>query len=193
MEIRKAIPNDCRAIAELALMAGEGIPAYFWQDSQQPGQEIEDVGADKLKSESENFSYRNTLVATTDNQIAGMMLAYRLKDEAEDLDELPDFIRPLIELEQCVPGTFYINMLATYPKYRNMAIGTTLIQQADSLAQEQGCDTTSIQVFDENEGALRLYIRLGYQIADSRKVIPHHCHPYTGGEVLLLTRPVAVG
>jgi ribosomal protein S18 acetylase RimI-like enzyme len=190
MKIREATLADCREIAELALIAGEGIPAFFWQDSRQAGQDIEDVGAEKLKSESENFSYHNALVACVDDQIAGMMLAYKLEDDDEDLDALPEFIRPLIELEQLVPATFYINMLATFPKYRNMSIGTTLMQRVDAQALEKGCSTTSIQVFDKNEGALRLYLRLGYQIIDSRKVIPHSCHPYKGGEVLLLTRPV---
>ena len=191
MKIREATLADCREIAELALIAGEGIPAYFWQDSRQAGQDIEDVGAEKLKSENENFSYRNALIATIEEKIAGMMLAYKLEDEEEDLDALPEFIRPLIELEQLVPATFYINMLATFPKYRNMSIGTTLMQRVDAQALKKGCSTTSIQVFDENEGALRLYLRLGYQIIDSRKVIPHSCHPYKGGEVLLLTRPVS--
>jgi ribosomal protein S18 acetylase RimI-like enzyme len=187
MEIRRAALDDCKKIAQLALIAGEGIPAYFWRDELQPGQEIEDVGAIKLTSETDNFSYRNSLVATINDNIAGMILAYRLKQEDEDLDELPEFIRPLIELEQCVPGTFYINMLASFPEYRNMSVGTTLMQQVDELANENSCDTTSIQVFDENEGALRLYLRLGYEILDSRKTIPHSCHPYSG-EVLLLTR-----
>jgi ribosomal protein S18 acetylase RimI-like enzyme len=190
MEIRKATLTDCRDVAELALMAGEGIPAYFWQESQQPGEDIEDVGAAKLRSETENFSYRNTVVATIDDQVAGMMLAYKLEDE--DLARLPEFIRPLIELEQLVPATFYINMLATFPKYRNMSVGTKLMQQVDILAKDNSCNTSSIQVFDENEGALRLYLRLGYQILDSRKVVPHSCHPYQG-EVLLLTRPVVLG
>jgi ribosomal protein S18 acetylase RimI-like enzyme len=189
MEIRQAALSDCKKIAELALIAGEGIPAYFWQDTQEPGQEIVDVGAIKLTSETENFSYRNSLVATINNNIAGMILAYRLEGEDENLEELPKFIRPLIELEQRAPETFYINMLATFPEYRNMSIGTALMQQVDGLASDCGCDTTSIQVFDENEGALRLYLRLGYQILDSRKVVPHLCHPYSG-EVLLLTRPV---
>ena len=51
MEIRKATKSDCRAIAGLALIAGEGIPAYFWERSKKPGQQIEDVGAQNAASE----------------------------------------------------------------------------------------------------------------------------------------------
>ena len=191
MEIRSATEQDCRAIAELALMAGEGIPAYFWAQSQRPGQTIEEVGAQNAASETDNFSYRNVQVAMIEGQIAGMLLAYRLPaaEDADDPADYPDFIRPLIELEQCVPESFYINMLATYPDYRNRAVGSTLMEYANKLAARAGCEQLSVEVFAQNDGALRLYQRLGYRIADTRQVIPHPCHPYTG-ELVLLTKDV---
>jgi len=192
MQTRQATKADCRAIAELALMAGEGIPAYFWEQSRQTGQEIEDVGAQNAASDTENFSWRNVQLAVNGNAVAGMLLAYRLPDaeHAGDLEEFPAFIRPLIELEQCVPGSFYINMLATYPEYRNQAVGTTLMGLADKLAANAGCSLLSVEVFAQNAGVLRLYQRLGYAIVDKRPVVPHPCHPYTG-DVVLLTKPVS--
>jgi ribosomal protein S18 acetylase RimI-like enzyme len=191
MQIRKANRDDCRQIAELALMAGEGIPAYFWALAARTGQDPIEVGAQSAAKEDEHFSYRNVRVAEIDGKVAGMMLAYRLpdKEDAEDLEEFPEFIRPLIELEQCVPGSYYINMLATYPKFRNQSVGTALMATVDQLATEAGCSRSSIEVFEQNEGALRLYQRLGYQIRERRKVIPHSSHPYEG-DIVLLTRPV---
>ena len=192
MDIRLATKSDCRTLAELALIAGEGIPAFFWEFSSQPGQTIEEVGAQRLLSETENFSYRNAHVAEVGDEIAGMLLAYRLVDagDADDLAGLPDFIRPLAELEQCVPGSYYINMLACYPRFRGQGIGTALMNIVDELARQQGCTLASIEVFSENSGAVRLYQRLGYSIVDKRPLIPHACYPYTHGDVLLLTRPV---
>jgi ribosomal protein S18 acetylase RimI-like enzyme len=189
MQIRKATKSDCRAIAELALMAGEGIPAYFWRESLQAGQAIEDVGARNAASENDNFSYRNVHLALVDNAIAGMLLAYRLPDaeQADELEDYPVFIRPLIELEQCVPGSFYINMLATYPQYRNRSVGTKLMSITDALAVQAGCSLISVEVFSQNTGALRLYERLGFTPIERRAVILHECHPYTD-EVILLTR-----
>jgi ribosomal protein S18 acetylase RimI-like enzyme len=172
METRQATKADCHAIAELALMAGEGIPAYFWEQSRQPGQEIEDVGAQNAASDTENFSWRNVHLAVNGNAVAGMLLAYRLPDAEH------------------VPGSFYINMLATYPEYRNQAVGTTLMGLADKLAATAGCSLLSVEVFEQNAGALRLYRRLGYAIVDKRPVVPHPCHPYTG-DVVLLTKPVS--
>ena len=193
MEVRPATKADCRAIAELALMAGEGIPAHFWEQSRVAGQDIEEIGAQNAASETGNFSYRNVHVAVIDDRVAGMLLAYRLpeSEQAENLDDLPAFIRPLIELEQCVPGSFYINMLATYPQYRNRAVGTRLMDRAEELAVNTGCCLLSVEVFEQNAGALRLYQRLGYTIEERRPVVPHACHPYEG-DLLLLTKPVPV-
>ncbi|MCL7743523.1 GNAT family N-acetyltransferase [Guyparkeria hydrothermalis] len=119
-----------------------------------------------------------------------MILAYRLPDaeHAESLDDMPEFIRPLIELEQCVPSSFYINMLATYPDFRGMGVGTHLMGIVDGWAVEAGCYLASIEVFEQNEGALRLYRRLGYAEQARRRVVPHPSHPYTGDIVLLTKR-----
>lgn len=192
MQIRPATRQDTRAIAELALMAGEGIPAYFWAQSQQQGEEILDVGARNALSETENYSYRNVQLALLKGEIAGMMLAYRLPPAGEvaDLSEYPEFIRPLIELEQCVPNSYYINMLATYPHFRHQGVGSALMARVDPLARQRGCTLSSIEVFDENSGALRLYERLGYRVIGQRPVVEHTSHPYRGN-VLLLTRNVA--
>ncbi len=192
VRIRPARREDALALAKLALLAGEGMPAFFWASSRQPGQSIEEAGAAKVRSETANFSYRNARVADVDGEVAGMLLAYRLPDAdaAEDLASLPEFIRPLIELEQQAPGSYYINMLATFPRYRDRGIGSALMGIVDAEARRLGCTLTSIEVFSENKGAVRLYERLGYAIVDRRPVVPHECFPYATGDVLLLTRVV---
>ncbi|MCP4766648.1 MAG: GNAT family N-acetyltransferase [Gammaproteobacteria bacterium] len=190
MEIRKAGIADCLAIAELAQIAGNDIPGFFWADARQPGQSLETTGAELLKSETANFSYRNTLVACQDDEIAGMLIAYRLpevEDNDEDLLNFPEFVRPLIELEQCVAGSFYINMLATYPRFRGQGIGSALMAEAEALAAP--CELISIAVFASNPEALALYQQLGYETVEQRAVIACDYHPAT--EVLLLTKAVA--
>lgn len=191
VETRQAAKADCRAVAELALIAGEGIPAYFREPSQQPGEALEDVGARHAVSETDHFSFRNAQLAVIGDRVAGMLLAYRLPDEdgAESLDQFPLVIRPLIELQRRVPGTFYINMLAAYPRYRNQGVGTALMGLADGLAAAAGCAMRSVEVFEQNAGALRLYQRLGYSTVDRRPVIPHPYQP-RDGDILLLTKTV---
>ena len=105
MKIRPADPTDCLAIAELALIAGDDMPGYFWAESQQPGQSLAEAGASLAQSTSANFSWRNTLLACHGGEVAGMLLAYRLPEAAdndEDADDFPEFVRPLIEIHELV-------------------------------------------------------------------------------------------
>jgi ribosomal protein S18 acetylase RimI-like enzyme len=80
-------------------------------------------------------------------------------------------------------------MVATFPRYRGRSVGTELLGQVEQLARQAGCSIVSIEVFEQNEGALRLYRRLGYRVVERRPVIPHNSHPYDG-EILLLTRVI---
>ena len=192
MYIRPCTKADCYQVAELALMAGEGIPAFFWEQSRKDNEDIFEVGARKLQSDNDNFSYRNVSVAIVDNKIAGMLLAYRLPSphHEEPLDDYPEFIRPLIELEQCVPDTFYINMLASFPEYRGQGVGSKLMGYATDLARQSDCNTLSLEVFEDNENAVRLYRLLGYSVLDQRDVVPHPCHTHHG-KILLFTKVIS--
>jgi hypothetical protein len=60
---------------------------------------------------------------------------------------------------------------------------------SDRLATEAGCQLISVEMFDQNEGALRFYPRLGYSIVEKRPVIQHPCHP-CNGDIILLTENV---
>jgi ribosomal protein S18 acetylase RimI-like enzyme len=118
-----------------------------------------------------------------------MLLGYRLPaaaDNDQDPLDFPEFVRPLLELERCVPESFYINMLAVYPSFRGRGIGSALLAEVDSSALAVGCELISIQVFAINDGALRLYQNHGYEIVESRSMVASDYLP--AGKVLLLTR-----
>ena len=96
-----------------------------------------EVGIERVLREEANFSYRNAVVADVDGRVAAALLAYRLPEHSDvNLDELPDLLRPLEELELKAPGTFYINILAAYPEYRGLGLGTSLLKAAHMLASE---------------------------------------------------------
>src|SRR5215208_6599384 len=189
--LRRATRKDARALAELIEYAGDGIPGYLWSQSVKEGQPPIEVGIERVLREEANFSYRNAVVVEVDSRVAAMMLAYRLPEHSDvNLDELPDLLRPLEELELKVPGTFYINILAAYPEYRGLGLGTSLLEAAHMLASEAGCNELSLEVFEQNVGALRLYERHGYREIARLPAVPHPVYPYDGA-VLLMTRSVA--
>ena len=58
---------------------------------------------------------------------------------------------------------FHIDLVAVVPSFRGMRIGTALMLRAEEKAESKGKRMMSLGVIAENEGAIRLYERLGYK------------------------------
>ena len=58
---------------------------------------------------------------------------------------------------------FHTDVLAVVPSTQGMGIGTALMLKAEEKAESTGKRTMSLGVIAENEGAIRLYERLGYR------------------------------
>lgn len=192
--LRAATPRDARTLAKLIDIAGEGIPNWLWGQMAGDGQTPLDAGEARARRDSGGFSWKNAIVAEHDAEVAAMMLGYPI---AEPTDEdragvrgLPEPVRPFVELEHQSAGTFYVNALAALPGRRGRGLGSALLCAAQDKARASGIGRMSIQVFDQNTGAVRLYERLGYTATDSRPVLAHPCQPYYDGRVLLLTKAI---
>ena len=61
---------------------------------------------------------------------------------------------------------------------------------ATEQARESGFNGLSLVAFEQNEGAVRLYERLGYQEIDRAPVVPHPLI-HLDGDALLMTRLVS--
>ena len=162
---RAATPDDAPALAELINFAGEGMPLYLWSRMAEPGETAWDVGRRRAGRDVGGFSWRNATVVEQAGAVAACLIGYSLPDEPEpiDLARMPAMFVPLEELERLAAGSWYVNVLATYPQYRGCGHGTALLGLADRLAAEAGCRGTSIIVADTNGGARRLYERSGYR------------------------------
>jgi ribosomal protein S18 acetylase RimI-like enzyme len=54
--------------------------------------------------------------------------------------------------------------IAVLPKFRNRGIGKQLMQAAEAWAREHGAERMILDLSAANEGARRLYDRLGYEV-----------------------------
>jgi ribosomal protein S18 acetylase RimI-like enzyme len=128
-------------------------------------------------------------MAEIDGEVAGGLVDYRLDDpyDTGDLEALPEFVRPMVRLEAQAPGTWYVNVLATFPEFRGQGIGARLLTAAEERARSAGADALSIIVASENRGAHRLYERTGYRQIASAPVVafPGCAH---GGDWLLMIK-----
>jgi ribosomal protein S18 acetylase RimI-like enzyme len=160
---RPATPDDAPALAELVNFAGENLPLYLWTRMAEAGESAWDVGRRRAMRETGSFSYRNATVAEAGGRVVAALIGYPLPDRPEpiDYDQMPPMFVPLQELENLPPGTWYVNVLATYPDYRRQGYGTRLLAIAERLAAASRRSGLSIIVSDANAGARRLYERCG--------------------------------
>jgi ribosomal protein S18 acetylase RimI-like enzyme len=188
---RHATLGDAHALAELINFAGEGLPLYLWERMAEPGETAWDVGRRRARREEGSFSYRNAIVAEEAGRIVACLIGYPLPDEPEpiDLAQTPPLFVPLQELENLAPGTWYVNVLATYPEHRGLGHGTRLLQLAEALAAGGGRTGLSIIVSDANAGARRLYRRCGYVERASRPMVKDGWENMGTGWVLLVKEP----
>ena len=139
---RPATKADASALAVLVDIAGEGMPAYMWSTLAAPGQSVLEFGRERAQRDSGGFSWRNAVVAEIGGEVAACLVGYRL-DDPYDLGALagtPEIVQPLVKLEAKSPGSWYVNVLATFPEFRRRGIGAKLLAIAERRgARECAC------------------------------------------------------
>ena len=164
--LRMACPDDAAAMTQFVNMAGHGLPLYIWEQIAQESGDLTawQVGEQRARRESGAFSYRNTVISEADGKAVAALIGYPLPTEPDParFDDLPAMYVALQQLEDMVPGTWYINVLATLDSERGKGLGQGLLAVAEDLARESGCSGLSLIVMDTNAGARRLYARNGY-------------------------------
>ncbi|WP_353474858.1 GNAT family N-acetyltransferase [Salipiger sp. H15] len=184
---RLATPEDAQELAELVNFAGEGLPLHFWTGLAAEGQDPWEVGRQRQAEKA-----REGQVVVVDfgaGAVAGLT-GYPIDAEPEPVpDDLPEVFRPLQELENAAPGSWYVNVLACYPNHRGMGLGSGLLQLAEEIARDEGLDRMSIIVAGGNEDARRLYERQGYAEAARRPCI-HGSWESDLEEWVLLVKPL---
>src|SRR5687768_318130 len=120
--------EDAGVLAELANHAGEGLPLYLWSKLASAGQTGWEVGRTRAAREDGSFSYRNATMIEHNGGVAGCLIGYVIPIAKSHISsEMPAMFVPLQELENAVPGTWYVNVLAVLPAHRNQGLGSELL------------------------------------------------------------------
>jgi ribosomal protein S18 acetylase RimI-like enzyme len=189
---RRATPDDAPALAELVNMAGEGLPWFVWSGMAGPGQDPWQIGRERAARDSGSFSWRNAIMREADGRVVAALIGYPLADTSEpaDLTSMPPLFVPLQQLEDLAPGSWYVNVLASFPAYRGRGHGTALLALAAELAAAAGKRALSLIVADGNSGAMRLYARSGFR-ETARRPIVRDGWDCAGRDWVLMLRPLA--
>ncbi len=183
--IRPAVKADCRPIARLYSISSDGVADYIWTQLAAPGEDIIDVGRRRYEREESVFSYRNCSVAVVDDEIIGMLVAFPMHVDKDAVSEETDpVLAPYSVLEE--DGSYYICGMALFPPYRGYGLGTRFLKLAEAQALEKGLPKLSLIVFEQNDGAKRLYLGQGYREVARQPVVPHPLIHYTGDALLMV-------
>lgn len=189
MDIRNASVVDIRTLAELILLAGEGIPDYIWKRRATAGESVLEFGTREAAREDGGFSYRHARLCIEGDRVLGMVLGYRLPEPhvLGALSPFPALLRPLLRLELRVPGSWYLNGVATFAAYRRRGVARALLEDTARCAEAAGCRRISLIVASRNTAAQRLYTSHGFFARESLPVVPFPGGP-PGGDWILMTR-----
>lgn len=173
MILRDAHKGDCAELAQLIDLAGEGLPCYLWSGMAGPGEDPWEIGRQRAARDSGGFSYRNSVVAEVGGKVVGALVGYPVPEQPEaiDIENTPPMFVPLRELENLAPGTWYVNSVAVLSEARGLGVGSQLMKHAEQISRDLGLRGLSLIVSDANDGARRLYERLGYEEVATRPMV----------------------
>ncbi|MEM9636920.1 MAG: GNAT family N-acetyltransferase [Pseudomonadota bacterium] len=188
MTLRPARKSDAEDLVQLINIAGEGLPLFIWEMMREEGEEVWDTGRRRARRSQGSFSYTNATLGMVDGDVVALMMGYPLPDVPTPIDYegMPPLFVPLQELENLVPGSWYINVMATYAPHRNRGFGLRLLKEAERIARTGHCPMLSIITSDSNP-ALRLYQRFGFEEV-TRRAIEKGGWEYHGSEWVLLSK-----
>ena len=156
---RLATPADAPALAVLVNEAGHGMPHFLWSGWAEADQDPWEIGRARQAAKA---AEGRIVVADPGGGVVAQLTGYVAAHE-EVTEDVPPLFVPLIELENRVVGSWYVNVLAAMPEARGMGYGGALLNIAERLARAEGCARMSVIVADDNAGARRLYERQGYE------------------------------
>lgn len=188
IEVKPASLTDAAHLSRFYQIAGGGLVDALYADLVPGKTSAEAVEHVFSRKESAKF-YGNARLGLADGRIAGGMVMHRADDSRVHwVDPLvPKERRAVLKPFDHLPAAgLYIDFIAVYPDFRGRGIGQALLAEARSEAAKQDLSLVSLHVFEENEGAVRLYCSVGYSIVRRSPIVPHPRIAYKG-EIALMT------
>jgi ribosomal protein S18 acetylase RimI-like enzyme len=189
---RPALPADAYALAELSILAGDGMYEFLLEEMA-PREMLAGLMARTMKQDAGGFSWRHCLVAD-DQGVVGMINAFPaawLRDEERDI--LPqDRVQILDPIDQAQDWeSFLINSIAVRPQHRRQGIGTRLMEMAID-GKAGGLARITANVWADNVAARALFESQGFVVQTQVEVPPHPALAHVGGSLLMARQIDAV-
>jgi len=172
--IRKGFPEDAQDGSKFILLSAPGFfHAIFGSGAKNMIQNL----FPQIKN---LFSFEHSYFIEVDGNKAGMIFGYAGKTEREEswrtgllmikymklgfFARIPSFLKAMRAAKRIEDNEYYISNLAVYPEFRGINLGTRLLLKIEEEAKSSGAEKVTLDVDVKNQGAIRLYNRLGYTI-----------------------------
>lgn len=169
IHIRKAIPSDAVFAVPLIIDAIGNIAEQMTgeTDSTAVHQELIQL----FKREDNRHSYLKTIIAEKNDDIMGVLVLYSGLEAIQLDSNLVNWLRKKTRDNIVIPpeariDEYYIDTVCVNPEFRGQGIGSLLLAQAEEVARDAGFSKVALNVELEKEAVLRLYERIGYQVAE---------------------------
>jgi ribosomal protein S18 acetylase RimI-like enzyme len=189
--IRQADIGDALHVAAIIDIAGHGIDLDHWMKTRDSDHLVLSAARRLVLEDCKlEYHYSRAYMLELDGRVAGGLIGGLIAEEGR-LQEWPPHLEPLVTLENRVPGYWNILAIAIYAEFRGQGLASSLLDHAVQLASRSGARGVSIVVEDTNTAAITLYMKKGFEKAETLPWIAY------GGRVgpanwLMLTKPSEV-
>jgi ribosomal protein S18 acetylase RimI-like enzyme len=184
---RAAVPADAYALAELSILAGDGMYEFLLEEMA-PRDMLAGLMARSLKQDAGGFSWRHCFVAD-DKGVVGMINAFPAAWlRAEERDILPqDRVQILDPIDQAQDWeSFLVNGIAVRSQHRRRGIGKGLMEMAIEQAKTGAFVRLTANVWADNIAAHALFERQGFTVQAQVEIPPHPGLVHAGGSLLMV-------
>jgi GNAT superfamily N-acetyltransferase len=183
---RAATPADAYALAELMIMAGDGLYEFLLEEMA-PREMLAGLMARSLKQDTGGCCWPHCYVAD-DKGVIGMINAYPaawlLEEDRAILP--PDRVQILDPIDQAQDWeSFLLNAVAVRAPHRRQGIGTHLLQWAIEQAKIGKFPRFTVNVWQDNLAARALFEKSGFHLQTHIEVPEHAGLNHVGGSLLL--------
>jgi ribosomal protein S18 acetylase RimI-like enzyme len=175
VRIRPAERADALHVAAFVDIAGHGIEMQEWRARAGTGHSVFAAARRVVLEEiGQPYHYSHAHMLEADGEVAAGLIGGIVEAPTSGSADTPAYVRPLVELETSVPGSWLLLVIATYPEHRRKGFADLLMEHARQCAIRDGASEMSLVTEDTNLAALGLYIRHGFREVETRPCLAYH-------------------
>ncbi|PLP58947.1 GNAT family N-acetyltransferase [Mesorhizobium loti] len=171
ISIRPAKKSDAAELAILVDVSSHGFASWFWYGAVLDGSKETafEQGRSFMRSDTERAAWRDTSVATVDDEIAGVIIGHPIDPSIADEAAPHPAIEPILALQKTLVGHWFIDSLGVYRHLRGKGLGKRLLLH--EIGRGAGLPISLITE-SHNETALGLYKSHGFAEVTRRQAVP---------------------